>query len=325
MLEAEGPLQCRGTCRIAAPGCGFFAKVDDRWLQYKPEVDELLGQAYCGGLQKVIFSVRGIMYKFDLEHMQQTNLGTLDAAEMRAPHNLPRPVVAQRCCSWDKVKSAFSHRSVYVVRVPRGSPGTIIEVPHPKKLGKAMRVGVPKDAHVGQALFLPVPRKRINRAMACGAGATVGAGAVVLGVTLSSEAGGAVAAAGGAVATGVAAVGPAAPFIIGGVAIAGALAVSAATVHYATRYPTKAAAVGALAIGGLALSDHVAEVGVAEAAGDLAEFGGDLAEDAHGAAAGVFDGADRFAEEVQPWLDAAASDVGDFIADASLDFVADLF
>merc|ERR1719440_1620747 len=44
-----------------------------------------------------------------------------------------------------------------VVNVPRGSPGTTIQVPHPRVKGAFISVNVPASAKPGQAMLVPVP------------------------------------------------------------------------------------------------------------------------------------------------------------------------
>merc|ERR1719440_1073391 len=44
-----------------------------------------------------------------------------------------------------------------VVTVPRGSPGTTIQVPHPRVKGAFISVNVPASAKPGQAMLVPVP------------------------------------------------------------------------------------------------------------------------------------------------------------------------
>merc|ERR1712072_972476 len=44
-----------------------------------------------------------------------------------------------------------------VVNVPRGSPGTTIQVPHPRVRGAFISVNVPASAKAGQAMLVPVP------------------------------------------------------------------------------------------------------------------------------------------------------------------------
>merc|ERR1719502_1357846 len=44
-----------------------------------------------------------------------------------------------------------------VVNVPPGSPGTTIQVPHPRVKGAFICVNVPASAKPGQAMLVPVP------------------------------------------------------------------------------------------------------------------------------------------------------------------------
>merc|ERR1719174_3591742 len=44
-----------------------------------------------------------------------------------------------------------------VVNVPPGSPGTTIQVPHPRVKGAFISVNVPASAKSGQAMLVPVP------------------------------------------------------------------------------------------------------------------------------------------------------------------------
>merc|ERR1740117_1535365 len=44
-----------------------------------------------------------------------------------------------------------------VINVPRGAPGTTIQVPHPLVKGAFISVNVPASAKAGQAMLVPVP------------------------------------------------------------------------------------------------------------------------------------------------------------------------
>merc|ERR1719377_101952 len=44
-----------------------------------------------------------------------------------------------------------------VINVPRGSPGTTIQVPHSSVKGAFISVNVPASVKVGQAMLVPVP------------------------------------------------------------------------------------------------------------------------------------------------------------------------
>lgn len=339
--------------RRAAPGKGFKAKVDGKWKDYAPHCNHLLLEAYGAGCPSMRLNVKGHMYKFDFVKMQQRNLSTLENCEMRAPHDVVRP---DRCSPTEAAKGFFtmenlkspitkgrqsfsklmkevswsSQRPVFVVRVPSDSAGTTLRVPHCKKLGRAMQVAVPNDAKVGQPLYLPVPRTGLKtKAKYAAYGAT--GGAAVSGTTVAAVAlGNSAAGAGAAGAGGAAILAAGYPLIIGGVAVTGVALAAGAGVHYATKNPGKAVAIGALTIAGLAAIDHVAEVGVVEAAGDLVEGAGDLVEGAGDAVAGagyVAEEAVEVGEDVGEAIDDLL-DVGEWIDDAAgdgVDIILDLF
>lgn len=315
----------------SAPGRGFKARIDGKWQDYAPQCNQFLLEAYAAGCPSMRLNVKGQMYKFDLEKMEQINLNTLAVNKLRAPDNAERPQKSSvfllenlrhprskgRKSLQEKIRP---QRPVFIVRVPPNGPGTTIRAPHPKKLGKAMPIAVPADAKVGQALYLPMPKTRMKTKVKYAAGGTaLGTTGAAVGIALMeatsiTSAGGV--AAGGALAT----VGTVAAVSLGGVAVVGAVVAAGVGVHYATRNPGKAVAIGALAIGALALADHVADTGVVEAASDAAEVAGDVVE-------GVVD----FAEDAAD----TCEDAGDFIVDAGdwlgdvaedgVDFMLDLF
>lgn len=337
--------------KCSAPGKGFKAKLEGRWRDYAPACETLLRNAYMAKCPSMRLNVRGHMYKFDFEKMQQKNLNTLEVCEMRAPHDLERPV-REALFTKENLAAPFSRkvrkslteavapqRPIFVVRVPKGGPGHIIQVPHPKKLGKAMNVSVPQDAHVGQALFVPVPRTEMMKKLKYGAGgAAAGAGGAA-GAFLAIEATEAAALGGGAAIAGAGGVGAlaagAGPVVAGGAVVLGVAAAAGAAVHYATKNPGKAVAIGALTIGGLAFVDHVGDVGVVAAAGDLAEGAGDLvagAGDAVETAAGetmdaAIDGA-GYAIDAAEDIGVDFTDAGEWSGDTvgdGVDIILDLF
>merc|ERR1719335_2077666 len=55
-----------------------------------------------------------------------------------------------------------------VVNVPHGSPGTIIQIPHPRAKGTFISVRVPSTAKPGQAMLVPVPNHAHIPASAAG-------------------------------------------------------------------------------------------------------------------------------------------------------------
>eukprot|EP00418_Pyrodinium_bahamense_P000262 CAMPEP_0179016010 /NCGR_PEP_ID=MMETSP0796-20121207/3095_1 /TAXON_ID=73915 /ORGANISM="Pyrodinium bahamense, Strain pbaha01" /LENGTH=323 /DNA_ID=CAMNT_0020711679 /DNA_START=27 /DNA_END=995 /DNA_ORIENTATION=- len=315
MSDEDGLLANAGGKTRLPPGVGFKVEFDGRLKDYASGVNNLLKEACDFGIPSIRLRVRGEMYKFDFEHMEMKNLNAVTNHRMVAPHNSERPGPDSMkdnlkkplsVCMRTLRSSLKLQRPVYVVRVPEGSPGTTIRVPHPKKLGKALAVAVPREAIVGQPLFVPVPRTGMSELKyAAGGAAVAGAAAVASELATGCAIGGVGAGA---------AIG--APAVLGGFAIAGAVAASAAGVHYATRKPLKAAAVGALTIGALALADHVGDVGVVAAAGDVAEGAADLVEGVRSGIGDVADGIGDFADGVGDAEDAfvgAWDEAGDWL------------
>jgi len=310
----------------SAPGRGFKAKIDGKWQDYSPQCDRLLAEAYTAGCPSMRLNVKGQMYKFDFEKMQQKNLMTLETSEMRAPHDMQRPVrsalfqIENFRHPRKRGRKALQdtlhpQRPVFVVRVPTDSPGCTICVPHPKKLGKTMAVAVPSEAKVGQPLFLPVPRTQIHTKLKYAAGgAAVGTTGAAAGVAIFETTGGV--AAGGALAT----AGTVAAVSLAGVAVAGAVVAAGVGVHYATRNPGKAVAIGAMTIGGLAFVSHAADVGIVEAAGDVVEGTGEFVE----GIADVAEDAIDIGEDIDEALLDAGEWIGDFAEDG-VDIILDLF
>jgi len=154
------------------------------WKDYAPAAAEVLAQAYASGVPSLSLHVRGLMFKFDFEKMQQTNRNTSEVMNMRPPTDLARPLRKKTL-----VGSMCREKEYYAVRVPKGSPGTKILVPHPKNLGKTLQVRVPAEANVGQPLFVQIPgslltlKGKVKASAACGAAASgCAAGNVATGV-----------------------------------------------------------------------------------------------------------------------------------------------
>merc|ERR1719238_851222 len=78
--------------------------------------------------------------------MKQKNIGSGKEREIRAPHNWKAPS-----------KPIVPAGPTISVKVPPGSAGTTIQVPHPKLPGQFIAVKVPKNARAGQAMLVPVP------------------------------------------------------------------------------------------------------------------------------------------------------------------------
>merc|ERR1719284_951 len=78
--------------------------------------------------------------------MVQINTDTRKERQIRAPSNLTAPS-----------KPLVPAGPTTVITVPRGSPGTTIQVPHPQVKGAFISVNVPASAKAGQAMLVPVP------------------------------------------------------------------------------------------------------------------------------------------------------------------------
>merc|ERR1719262_1205640 len=78
--------------------------------------------------------------------MVQINKGTGKSRAIRAPKKLKAPT-----------RPLVPPGKTTVVNVPRGAPGTTIQIPYPGKPGAFIAVNVPKSARPGQAMLVPVP------------------------------------------------------------------------------------------------------------------------------------------------------------------------
>jgi len=98
------------------------------------------------GFPNAKFSLRGQNYEYDFKKMVQLNKGTGKSRTIRAPNKWKAPA-----------KPLVPPGKTTVVNVPRGAPGTTIQVPYPGKPGAFIAVNVPKSAKSGQAMLVPVP------------------------------------------------------------------------------------------------------------------------------------------------------------------------
>lgn len=150
-----------------------------------------------------------------------------------------------------------------VVKVPKGGPGTTIQVPHPKNketgLDLYIAVEVPKNAKVGAAMIVPVPPIPTDGGGGGGAPYAGGGGTSVQkpkkDTSLSA--------------------GEKAGFAVGGAALVGGMAVAGAVIG-------DAAADGAFDGVGGALADSAGDVAdvMGDAAGDAADWLTDVGTDA---------------------------------------------
>merc|ERR1719310_1252348 len=78
--------------------------------------------------------------------MVQINTDSRKERQIRAPRNWKAPT-----------KPLVPAGPTTVITVPVGSPGTTIQVPHPRAKGSFISVHVPASAKAGQAMLVPVP------------------------------------------------------------------------------------------------------------------------------------------------------------------------
>lgn len=252
------------------PAGSFQVKLAGDWKDYKGNEDKILKRAYLAGFPNAKYKLRGQQYQVDFAGMTQMNVRTGKKREIRPPYKWTRPP-----------KPIVPAGPTFCIKVPPGSPGTTIQVPHPKKKSVMIAVNVPAGAKVGAAMLVPVPPLPAEEPAAPAPAATPAAPAADPAAPAAEEekkgwSTGAKVAAGGAVVV----------------------------------------ALGGAAVGGAVLGEHIADVGGWDAAmedlGDVAADAGeaivDAAEDAGEAIAGA-------AEDAGEWIAGAAEDVGDFVMD----------
>merc|ERR1711869_162282 len=93
------------------------------------------------------FSLRGQNYVYDFSKMKQVNTDSGKERSIRQPKRWKAPA-----------KPLVPAGPTTVVTVPHGSPGTTIQVPHPRVKGAFISVHVPASAKAGQAMLVPIPR-----------------------------------------------------------------------------------------------------------------------------------------------------------------------
>jgi len=125
----------------------FQVKLGGEWTDYNNVEDKILKRAYMAGFRNAKFSLRGQNYVYDFSKMRQVNTDSGKERSIRQPRRWKAPA-----------KPLVPAGPTTVVTVPRGSPGTTIQVPHPRVKGAFISVHVPASAKAGQAMLVPVPR-----------------------------------------------------------------------------------------------------------------------------------------------------------------------
>ena len=124
----------------------FQVKLGCKWQDYCNQEDKILKRAFMAGFPNAKFCLRGQNYEYDFKNMVQVNKGSGKSRSIRAPNKWKAPK-----------KPLVPPGKTTVVNVPRGAPGTTIQVPYPGKPGAFITVNVPKSAKPGQAMLVPVP------------------------------------------------------------------------------------------------------------------------------------------------------------------------
>jgi len=255
----------------------FQVMLAGRWTDYERQEDIILKRAYLAGFPNAKYRFRMHNYHVDFKRMTQTNVTSGKVRQIRPPHKWrapEKPVVAQG--------------PSFCIKVPPGSPGTCIQVPHPTKKGDFIAVNVPATAKEGASLLIPIPKEIRHAPVLLGREsdmpeASAPAQAATADVPHSEEA-----------ALPAPAPTPAAKkqgWSRGSKVAAGGAAVLG---------------VAGLAVAGVVLGEHLAGEGFDGAADHLGDAAADHIGDAVDSAAGV-------AADGGEWLSGAAGDTGDFV------------
>jgi len=124
----------------------FQVKLGGEWEDYSNEEDNILKRAFMAGFPNARFQLRGQSYNYDFRKMAQVNRDTCKERAIRAPNKWKAPS-----------KPLVPAGPTTVINVPRGSPGSTIQIPHPGVKGAFISVNVPASAKAGQAMLVPVP------------------------------------------------------------------------------------------------------------------------------------------------------------------------
>lgn len=255
----------------------FQVKLHGRWRDYHEEENGILKRAFMAGFPNAKFHLRGQNYQYDFSHMRQKNTDTGKERPIRAPYGWKAPK-----------KPIVPPGPTTCIKVPPGSPGTTIEVPHPHNKSVMIKVHVPRTAKAGQAMLVPVPKLgpsgepiEPEPAEPEEPAAEGGRGGYSTGAKVAMGAGG---------------------VALGGLAVAGAVLGAHAAEH------------GVDATGDM-LADAAGAAGeaIGDVAGDAGEAIADAAEDVAGAVG------DIDLDEVGGAIAGAAGDAGEAIADVGGD------
>jgi hypothetical protein len=124
----------------------FQIKLGGKWTDYSTEENKILKRAFMAGFPNAKFRLRRQHYLYDFKKMVQLNIDSGKERQIRQPKKWKAPS-----------KPLVPAGPTTVVSVPEGSPGTTVQVPHPRAKGAFISVNVPAAAKPGQAMLVPVP------------------------------------------------------------------------------------------------------------------------------------------------------------------------
>jgi hypothetical protein len=124
----------------------FQIKLGGKWTDYSTEENKILKRAFMAGFPNAKFRLRRQHYLYDFKKMVQLNIDSGKERQIRQPKKWKAPS-----------KPLVPAGPTTVVSVPEGSPGTTVQVPHPRAKGAFISVNVPAAAKHGQAMLVPVP------------------------------------------------------------------------------------------------------------------------------------------------------------------------
>lgn len=135
----------------------FQVELSHHWKDYPHKYDKKFKTCYLSGRKTAHFNMRingkNEKYEVNFEEMTQKNFISEGKRKVRPPHGLKAPEEVVR----DADDRPLQPGPMICIKVPKGAPGTTIQVPHPRAKGKFFEVRVPKNARVGQAMLVPVP------------------------------------------------------------------------------------------------------------------------------------------------------------------------
>jgi len=131
----------------AAP-CHFQVQLGGEWKNYLGQEDRILKRAYMAGFPNARYTFRGHRYDTDFKRMTQKNVETGKERQIRPPYTWKGKAPS---------KPVVPAGPTFCVKVPVGSAGTTIHVPHPKAKCSLIPVSVPATARAGQVMLVPIP------------------------------------------------------------------------------------------------------------------------------------------------------------------------